>query len=668
MLVLTALLLTALMVILALVIDLGFVRNNRQIDKSATDFAAAAGIRALDSGSGTVLPWLGICEARDFLIANNDELDGMTSTFADGAGGVVRNAAGDPVSDPCASPPTTPCSDSATATWGVLTGSADGGRITVEIRSGYLLGAASSGFAEDDGPYAGDSADACEQLAVIIEESEPPKFGGVAASSGHTTTIRSVARLELSTGPGGTPGLLLLERTRCEVVEIQGNDTVDPPILISGGFNEASGLIHADSNGTGSNCDATDGHIFEVNTNASYPRIIARKGTSASSAAGQLSTTALWAGGSSPFVTSGSPNEVCAQDTYSDCAVPPPTPTSITGSAPIGRALVTRSPVDKRYLEPVKTLRQRADEYFAWTTASPPPASSGFVVRPCSSTGPFTEAKIWIDCGETGTFSGKGKTFLSGVDEVVVNGRVEVDGSGSVLELVNPRAIYIRGSGTSSGMRLAGGAGNAILINRDGFTDVNSDGSICDERSGTAADRSERTKLVIGAGQLVVEGSSKTMRMCQTTVFMMDNTAGACPLPDAAVHPGNPPISSDVCRGQVQVAGQGIVDWTAPNVNLVSAPSQTELQELEDLALWTETRGASSLSRIEGTGKITLSGVFFAPNADPFRIAGQGGYNTVNAQMVSRRLEIGGGGRLHMSPDPQNAVPLPTIGGFVLVR
>src|SRR3546814_4557081 len=130
-LILFALLLIALFTIVALVVDLGLVRQNRQADKSAADFAVAAGIRNVDNSAGAVQSWKGICAPRDYLLANSDELAGMTEVYADGLGGGVVDELGNPVPAPCASPPTTTCVDSPSpnATWGRIGSASCGERV-----------------------------------------------------------------------------------------------------------------------------------------------------------------------------------------------------------------------------------------------------------------------------------------------------------------------------------------------------------------------------------------------------------------------------------------------------------------------------------------------------------------------------------------------------------
>ena len=646
-LIIVAVSLVALMVIAAMALDLSLVRQNRQDDKSASDFAVAAGIRGLDNGSGGVQPWKGVCAARDYLVANQGELGSITETFADGAGTPVAGS-------PCTAPPATTCIDGNPATWARLSASADGGRIRVTIQNGYPL--PDPAFAEDAAAYAGDVGDGpCSNLSVIFEEGEQSRFGGVAGVSGYESVIRSVARLTKGTTGEVTAALLILERNDCLVLEIGGTSGAE---VVVEGNGDDPGVIHADSLGNGADCDegsVQNGNIFQVNSNPPDPRITAGRSPSGSQA-GQISTAALsGAAGAVPGVASSpSPDEVCGQEAATDCGTVAP----ITGGSLAGRPVQGRGRVDVRYRLPIIALRSSATTRFAWSAASPPPA--GWTIVPCNdAASTYTAPRIWIDC-DGGVFTGNGKTFAASVDEVVVNGSVTVNGNGNTLHLVDVETFFVEGAAGGDGLSLFG-SNNRILINDGGVSDADADGFVCDERATLAP--AARTKLVVGSGRVVGEGGNgKVLRMCNTTVYLMDDSGSpGCPVPTSD---GAAPYDN-ACAGSIRVAGNNKLEWTAPNVNMVSAPTAAQLDELEDLAFWTETQLGSS---IEGNGGVLLSGIFFTPNADPFRVGGQGDYDIEDAQFITRKLQVAGNGTLTMRPQPHNSIQIPVLGGFTLVR
>lgn len=664
-LVLVAAALVALLVVAALVLDLSLVRQNRQADKSATDFATAAGIRALDDGSGRPYPWRGICAARDYLVANNDVFAGMTGSFLDGSLSTVF--ATEPCTQPTLHPFTTACQGGNPATWGVFQGVADGGRVRVTIRSGYLL--PDPAFPEDAAAYTGDTtSNGCDQLAVIIEQDEDATFGGAAGATGYTTRIRSVARLVQGNGGNLAAALLLLERNDCRVLTIGG--TSGAKVRVEGNGPDP-GVIHADSLGNGTDCNPSDvqnGKIFQVDGNPPDPLIIAAVASSGGAPA-QITSVALSGtpGVGMNVASSPSPVEVCAETVATDCDATSP----VTGAGVAGRELVGRGGVDARYRLPIVQLRDRAATRFAWTTLPPPdpllaPADQ-WVELACGETDPtrFTARRIWINCGG-GVFNGNGKTFPASVDEVVVNGTIEVNGNANTLTFVDVETLYVKGAVGQASISLTG-TGNRILVNPGTSTDVGGDGFVCDDR--TAAAPMARTELVVGSGRIVGEGGSgKVLRMCSTTVFMMDDSGTpGCSVPGVD---GVAPYDN-ACGGTIRVAGNNALDWSAPNANTVTAPTAAQLAQFEDLAFWSETQGPPASGpyfSIEGNGGVRLAGIVFAPNADPFRVGGNGAYDIEDAQFIVRRLEVAGNGTLLMKPLPQNAVPIPRLSGFALVR
>lgn len=633
-LVLFALLITALFVIVALVVDLGFVRQNRQADKSAADFAVSAGIRSMDGGNGRIDVWGGICTAVDYLKANRPELSSLTPVGP----------------DPC--PPATIeyCVNSPTD-WRSYVGLADGGDVRVTVAAGYDLSA--SGFAEDADEYSGDLGDdPCEHLAVIIEQRQEPFFGGVAGSSGWETTMRSVARLDVGTEGESVAALVLLERTGCKALEIEGSNAR----VFVRGVEAAPGLIHADSDG--STCGSTE-RIIDVETNgAAVPSVVAGVAEDPDPPAtdplpGQILSVALRLnpGSESTLVASDPRNKVCAQVTAADCLTKNPA----SGALPTANELVRRSPVDRLYLTHIRGLEAVASDYFDLTADQAVAATlddgvtplfgavysdNSLLAVPCATMPPsVSSSNVWTDCTTVAdvdrTFTGSGLVVIA----------ASMTNNNRNVTFPNVAQLFIEGSVNS--------AGN-ILVNHGGFA--------------TCADRYDdddddlvfaRTEMVIG-GSLVTTGG--TLRMCQTTLLMSNNEANDCPIPTAA---GTAPIDNS-CIGKIDVTGGSTeLDWSAPNANDVTSPTDDELEDFEDLAFWTET---SSGHKVEGQGGITMAGIFVTPNAAPFRIAGNGTKDTTDAQFFTRRLQVGGQGTLEMSPQPQNAAPIKVIGGYTLVR
>lgn len=629
-LVLFALLVTALFVISALVIDLSFVRQNRQADKGAADFAVAAGIRAMDGGGGNIDVWGGICTAVDYLKVNHQELSDLASIGP----------------DPCVPPvPIVYCEDP--GDWGEYVGLADGGNIHITIAAGYDL--AASDFSEDDAEYSGDDGDdPCEHLAVIIRQQQDPFFGDVAGSSGWETTMRSVARLDVGTEGLSTAALVLLERSSCKALEVDGSEA---RVLVAGN-GRSPGLIHADSDGTGCGFDE---RIIDVETNgAAVPSVVAEVAEVADPPAteplpGQVLSFALEdnPGSEATLVASDPQHKVCAQLTSTDCLTKDPA----SGALPTPNDLVRRTPIDTRYLSRMRQIEELASENFTWSAAQAIAATSPIdgvtplfdVVYSDDHPDPaywcslmpavVTAANVWTDCD---TVADVNRSF-TGTGRVVIAAALSNDNV--AVTFPNVSQLFIEGTLSSAG---------DVLVNHG-------TSSSCADRH--SASSSARTEMVVG-GSLITTGG--TLRMCQTTL-LMSHDDGSCPIPGSA---GTEP-RDNTCIGKIDTTGQSALDWSAPNSNVATSPSDAELANLEDLAFWTET---SVGLKIEGQGGITMAGIFVTPNAAPFRIAGQGTKDTTDAQFFTRRLQVAGKGNLVMRPDPQNSAPIKIIGGFTLVR
>ncbi len=105
--------------------------------------------------------------------------------------------------------------------------------------------------------------------------------------------------------------------------------------------------------------------------------------------------------------------------------------------------------------------------------------------------------------------------------------------------------------------------------------------------------------------------------------------------------------------GAVKDTGGGAPTWTPPAAGPFTG-----------LSLWSEI---SDVFTINGGVGLQLGGVFFTPEANPFKITGGGGVTQQSAQFISYHLDLSGGGSLNMSPDLSTAVPIPAKAG-VLIR
>jgi len=323
-----------LLVIAALVVDLGMVRLDRTSNKLATDAAATGGMEAaLDDGE--MYPYVGACSALDYLRSNHSELADLTSSWQTGAGGTVTG-------DPCAAgapQQTATCQPGNPSTYATFTGTAAGGRISVEVDGGYALPDAR--FTET-GSATGDLGEGtgCDQVAVIVSESQTPGFGRLVIDGDLASTVRSVGRMSPESTRRVAVALLLLERTDCKTLEIQG--AAGARVLVRG-IGKRPGKIHSDSLGSGPSCSSSS-KVFDGNA-SEPPRIHAENSDIAPTRPGVITTVAL----------SGAPGAVPA-NASDPFTYPTPAPQVwAEDGAVAGGALIGRGLIDASYRAPART-------------------------------------------------------------------------------------------------------------------------------------------------------------------------------------------------------------------------------------------------------------------------------------------------------------------------
>ncbi len=163
---------------------------------------------------------------------------------------------GSPLGDGCApAMANLTCNKAALAptTWARFEGTTADGQFQVRIQSGYDV--TDGGFPVESLPALQNDPGApqyhgCDQLAVIVTRGRATSLGALAAPS-VGSTIRSVGRVDVA--PPDSPfALLILERTACDALAVASGG--------AGGRSTSSatpdhpGMIHVDSNGTGSMC------------------------------------------------------------------------------------------------------------------------------------------------------------------------------------------------------------------------------------------------------------------------------------------------------------------------------------------------------------------------------------------------------------------------------
>jgi hypothetical protein len=230
-LVLMALLLTSMLTVVALVIDLGYVRGSARLDQSIADLAALAGGEKL--------------EQERYVEACEDMIEYLN-----------LNAGGMPAIDAtpfCAPMGTTVCTDGSLAQ---AMPSTTSGKYTVTIEFPVEDEAGefpAMGAGMQDGPP-------CDRMRVTVRSVDQPFFGGIAGAEEYEA-VRSAT---LRAGPGEVskaPALWLLEPYGCSTLRSTGSATIvvgdmTATVVDENGVPQVrpiEGLITADSDGTQTN-------------------------------------------------------------------------------------------------------------------------------------------------------------------------------------------------------------------------------------------------------------------------------------------------------------------------------------------------------------------------------------------------------------------------------
>lgn len=623
--IMAAISLVGMMIVASMLVDFGLARSDRQVNKSAADAAVNAGLRGMDGGSGIVYSHRGVCQALDYLKTNLEpELDGLASSNC-----IAANYDKQCQTNPVA-----------------FAQSVNG--YDVRIENPYVPNA--DEFPEENfSSLASDQGDSalggCDQLAVIVTKSRTPAFGSIATSSDLVTQIRSVGRVTPGEGDLGV-ALVLLERTACDVVSVGAAGTGSGSKIHVLGAGTQSGNIHSDSDGSGCATSIFSGKQDDGIVTFAAPDDLSQTGQ-ITSVAGFNGAPITKVRDSAPYV-------------FGSAAATATGAATAAKTEPSARRLVTRFPVDHRYLAGVRAAISHAEStVFDGSTGvtATNAVEKGYTVVPpsdCSNTSSTVAAhpKVFVACSQY-----RGTLTLSDATEVVFNGSVR---QAARVSLPHATRVYVHGSG-SDGINASGG-----------FAMHHRNEATCEE----AGQSPNRARLFVRGGR--IEANGGTLQLCNTTVLMMGGEPGGClpasnpTSPATALAPTTSPCTGTLGTGQLKVVGTGAQDWSAPNAHTGAMTKEQKAiawDDLEDLALWTESATSSSATfSIGGGGSMTAAGVFMAPNAAPFNIQGGGAQNLTNAQYVVQRLSVGGGATMTMQVDPHNVVTLPPPTAFRMVR
>lgn len=399
-LVLVALTMVVLLIVTAIVIDLGYARGGAGFDQSSVDLAALAGGDALVEQE-----YVQACQDIVSYINSN------TRAAFDSAG-------------LCAGFAGTVCSGGSAAQ---VTPAATSGRYDVSIRfpvPDAEIADATFGAGRVDGLP-------CERMRVVITSRQPSFFGGIAGRSSYSVTRTATIR-------GGesqtrlVPSLWLLDPVGCTVLSVQGGSKVTAGD-VSNPADPNPGVITIDSDGS-AGCSATKPTL---DAGGSGTEIRAVPLTGAQNQRGEISLRAL------PFNARSCEGSVaCKQSQVGIQVFPQPIP---------AEERATRAPVDWLWncretypaylsvpIEGCPDTDEREpyiDQLIAGVGASGRPDASyqrWTDFHSCTASGTIVvTGNWWVNCPTPGGLSistGNSVTFQSG--NVVFDGGVKLNGSG----------------------------------------------------------------------------------------------------------------------------------------------------------------------------------------------------------------------------------------------
>ncbi len=684
--VIVAIIATALLLVAAFVVDFGLVRVDRQIDKSAADSATLAGLHALNGGDANPRPFVGVCTAMRYLHSNNArfaDMTDLTGTWTDGAGTSTGNGCTDTTlrNQVCAP---------ATSSWARFTweGTMDGKPLTVVIQSGYLL-TGTTGFSEDALPAAaadsGDSAQGCDQLAVLVTQQRKPGLGSLATASDLKTAVRSVGRVKQDSG-GYAPAMLLLERDTCPVLtggSGSGGSTIHVLGAAASDGKTQPGTIHSDSSASTLCTGGSNQNIFlgkGADGIVAYAAPVAASSNPDPTKPGQITSYAGSIGKALNYIID---THITKTNVYAASGLNAAAPG--THGAPVGMPRVTRSPVDNRYFTGVKGAVASANSIFTTVTSAAAATSAGYaVVSNCSPPQAAINAlaltatsRLYVDCA--GSFQGPNNAALTiNAGRVVFRGSLDPRG---IHSFPNATHVYVNGVAGGAAINIANDRG--FRMHTGGRTDP-ATGDCTTTRS------SSKGILFVRNGRFSQSGTG-LLQLCNTAVIMLSGRSDACIPATAGTYvvpvpagPATPCAGVNGALGDGYLGQQGgTIDWTAPDAldvtlgsdNLPTAAAIAAWQDVngpEDLSFWSESASGGTGStefRMQGSGVLKVRGVFMLPNAFPFTIGGGAAMNLINAQFIARSIALNGNGtRITMAVDPHASITLPKLVLVGLVR
>jgi hypothetical protein len=478
------------------------------------------------------------------------------------------------------------------------------GDVTVSVH--YPVPAAEIADPNWSGPGLNDGPSQCRRMRVVLSTRDSGMFSRIFGITSSTTSRSATMR---PTGlTGNPPALWLLDPTGCTPLTVNGGSQVTV------GTATVQGVITIDSNGT--TCSGSNTTVSVSGAGSSLKAIGPPSGTTSG---GQINLNALPDGATACSLPACDPSQVSsglvapqpqhgdpASRAYIDwkynCKAGYPTFHGVTiNDCPNTAA---RGGTSYPYIDNLKTaIGASGTPAGAWTKIGP----GGSQCSPNASI-TYPVGNYYVACtkGNNGFVVNSGVTVTFSGGNVVFDDNVTVSNGGTInFNTANTNAT-LPSSCTPPTVQtpcIANSSTNAA------FVYIRGDNSTTFQTSGTGTINANHTFVYGGTGSVAFSGAPPT--------------------------------------------------WTAPTEGPFAG-----------LAYWTDmpataTNAQLSSFTITGGSGANLAGVFFTPEANPFKIAGGGNWGQQHAQFISYQLTVTGGGILSMAPDPTAVLP-PTLKGYLI--
>jgi hypothetical protein len=453
-----------------------------------------------------------------------------------------------------------------------------------------------------------DGATQCQRMRVIVKTNDKGMFGKIFGVN-NMWTQRS-ATMRPSEGTGSPPALWVLDPTGCVPLKVDGGSQV------AVGSSTVQGVITVDSDGTTCSTGSSQTTVSATGSGTVLKAI----GPPSGGTTGKINLAAMLGGQTSCSVPACDPADVSggrivpqpghgdpASRSYIDwiynCKTSYPTFHGIAiNDCPYTAANAgTRYP----YIDNLKTAvgSSNVPGTGTWTTIGPGNSA-------CSPTSSVTYpvGNYYVKCtkGNNGFVVNSGVTITFSGGNVVFEDNVTVSNGGTINFNTANTSSALSSSCTPPAVQtpcIGSSSSNAAIVYIRGDT----------------------------ATQFATSG---TGTVNANHVFMYGGTG-------SIAFTGNPPT------------------WTAPTEGPFAG-----------LAYWTDMPASASNAErssftITGGSGANLTGVFFTPEASPFKLAGGGNWGQQHAQFISYQLTVTGGGVLTLAPDDLSVKP-PLMNGYLI--